>query len=297
MSKRVLCLDGGGIRGLILLSCLSEWEKDCEVKAIDMFDAFGCVSVGAIVTAAMLASHKSAQSMLDEMMDADVQHIFTRPHFRPFSWILPGPAYSGDGKRDEIRAWVPDIAMGELSKQLIIPTYDLTTGACKVYDSSLHPQARLQEVVDASSAAPTYFPPVWMKASASWEIDGGVYANNPSLVALQHVVPTSSDLSNISLVSLGTGHVTRRISGEAASSWGSLGWLTHNLIDVVMDAPMDMVTTQCKWLLGNRFNRVDPDLNSYHIGEVLDDTREKTRDTLVQIGKDMYRANKTIFEF
>ncbi|KAF7847476.1 hypothetical protein BT93_L2921 [Corymbia citriodora subsp. variegata] len=89
-------------------------------------------------------------------------------------------------------------------------------------------------------------------------IDGGVAANNPTLVAMGEVtkaiVGGSSDFSPIKpmdyrrllVISLGTGtgKVEGKYTAHEAAKWGVLGWLTSGgspLIDVFTQASADMV--------------------------------------------------------
>ena len=53
---RVLCLDGGGIKGLILIELLSCIEKVTGKKIIDLFDWFVGTSTGAILALALVYS-------------------------------------------------------------------------------------------------------------------------------------------------------------------------------------------------------------------------------------------------
>ena len=53
---RVLCLDGGGIKGLILIELLSCIEKSTGKKIIDLFDWFVGTSTGGILALALVYS-------------------------------------------------------------------------------------------------------------------------------------------------------------------------------------------------------------------------------------------------
>src|SRR5207249_5198484 len=77
-----------------------------------------------------------------------------------------------------------DRALGESSKRLVIPSFNLDTGDVHVYKTSHHPRFQRdykEKVVDvalATSAAPTYFP-VHNTSSGIPLADGGLWANNP----------------------------------------------------------------------------------------------------------------------
>ncbi|KAI4316725.1 hypothetical protein L6164_024677 [Bauhinia variegata] len=131
--------------------------------------------------------------------------------------------------------------------------------------------ARLADYFDViagtSTAAPTYLPAHYFQAKDSEGevirefnlIDGGVAANNPTLVAMGEVTRKineerrdESPISPLACdrflgISLGTGSqkVQEKYSAEGAAKWGVLGWLTSNgstpLVDVFTHASSDMV--------------------------------------------------------
>jgi patatin-like phospholipase/acyl hydrolase len=95
-------------------------------------------------------------------------------------------------------------------------------------------------VVDATSSAPTVFPPIKLKSSSSLSppgyralVDGGLTANNPSMLAIAEACRLYPDLcpKDVILVSLGTGHVvtssTNFVPYEKCKSWGNMGWASY----------------------------------------------------------------------
>ncbi|MBA0648109.1 hypothetical protein Goklo_015895, partial [Gossypium klotzschianum] len=126
--------------------------------------------------------------------------------------------------------------------------------------------ALLSDICIGTSAAPTYLPAHQFEIKNSTGevkefhlIDGGVAANNPTLVAMSEVAKEinreSSDFFHIKpndyarfqVLSLGTGsqNPEEKYPAHKAAKWGVLGWLTSEhsspLIDVFMQASSDMV--------------------------------------------------------
>ncbi|KAH3860869.1 hypothetical protein DPMN_023792 [Dreissena polymorpha] len=72
---RVLCLDGGGIRGLIILEILEAIEKEAGKEIIDLFDWIGGTSTGGII-ALGIATGKSV-SEIREIYNRLKDQVFT----------------------------------------------------------------------------------------------------------------------------------------------------------------------------------------------------------------------------
>ncbi|HSD50900.1 MAG TPA: hypothetical protein VLG48_05775, partial [Candidatus Methylomirabilis sp.] len=105
-----------------------------------------------------------------------------------------------------------------------------------------------------TSAAPTYFP------SVDGYIDGGVYANNPSMCALAQTQdvrysPTPS-LEEVRLLSLGTGTSLQYIAGKS-HDWGYVQWV-EPLINLMLDGTAGIGDYQCKQMLGDHYHRLAP---------------------------------------
>lgn len=105
----------------------------------------------------------------------------------------------------------------------------------------------LWEAALATSAAPTYFPPV--KIGERTLIDGGVFANNPSAIALAEArLMWPND--EIVLVSLGTGKGARLGHlPDDVNSWGALQWVAP-ILEIMFDGSSDSINYVAKALLG-----------------------------------------------
>lgn len=87
------------------------------------------------------------------------------------------------------------------------------------------------EAALCTSAAPTYFPP-HKHGKLGYCVDGGLFANNPSSLALATALEAGQSIDSIRLLSIGTGgtqnsmkipHVS--ILRRGADDYGILGWL------------------------------------------------------------------------
>jgi patatin-like phospholipase/acyl hydrolase len=148
-------------------------------------------------------------------------------------------------------------------KVLLITAYNTTTSNITVFNTSFaeHWSYRIADVLKATMAAPTYFPP-WSMFKGRKEngnfvqddeeqvfIDGGVFANDPELIALWTIRIQWKKVSNYRLLSIGTGCYNPQLP---TSSWGGYyTWLfqTHRrglVIDTLMDATRSLTETITK---------------------------------------------------
>ncbi|XP_020517536.1 patatin-like protein 2 [Amborella trichopoda] len=146
------------------------------------------------------------------------------------------------------------------------PKYDGKYLRSLLKDGSTSKDALLSDTCISTSAAPTYVLAHYFENKGSGGevrffhlIDGGVAANNPTLVAISEVTKELSrdnpdffqtkplDYAQFLVISLGTGSVkTQEIySAKAAAGWGVLRWLYNKgnspLVDTLSQASADMV--------------------------------------------------------
>jgi predicted acylesterase/phospholipase RssA len=240
--KRILALDGGGIRGAITIEFLARLEDelrkrhaDPRLKLCDYFDLIGGTSTGAIIAAGLAIGLDTAE--LRDLYSDLGGIIFETKRWTaeiPLLGKLSAAKISTEPLEEQLRRVLGDRPLGD-------PT--IPTGLCVIArraDTSStwpllnHPLARyydknrdipLARAVRASTAAPTYFMPEELDVGGGEKgafIDGGVgMANNPALqlflvATLQGFPfhwPTGAD--NLLIVSVGTGTWSRRESVEA----------------------------------------------------------------------------------
>lgn len=111
----------------------------------------------------------------------------------------------------------------------------------------------LIDIALRSSAAPTYFP-IYQSF-----IDGAVFANNPSMLALSQVLQSGVPLEDIYMISISTGHSHEMIPSAklANPNWGFLDWAPW-IVELLMDSSECSQTDTVKLLLKERYFRIDP---------------------------------------
>ena len=115
------------------------------------------------------------------------------------------------------------------------------------------PGIKMLSAASATSAAPIYYSTQEID-DGSWLIDGGIVANNPSLLGYseaQKLFPNN----NIKILSIGTGINRRKINGKNSSKWGALNWFNHDILGIMMESSIfDEISTD---LIGNNYMRIN----------------------------------------
>ncbi|XP_052626613.1 patatin-like protein 1 isoform X2 [Lactuca sativa] len=285
----VLSIDGGGVRGIIPATILSFLESKLqeidgpEARIADYFDVIAGTSTGGLMTA-MLAVPGDDNRPLYSANDISNFYFYHSPRIFPlisrikflnavanFFGGVVGPKYDGEYLRSITRQILGNTTLKQTITDVIIPTFDIkrlqptifTTDDAKEFAWK---DAFLSDVCISTSAAPTYFPPHYFEttdaegATRTFDlIDGGVAANNPTQVAITHIMKEVmigkhkfSDLESVDgrrmlVLSLGTGMPKRseKYNSRRASRWGLVNWVFDNgsspIIDIFMDASSDMV--------------------------------------------------------
>jgi len=252
--KRILALDGGGIRGVFTLEILLRMQNllrehfaSPDLVLADHFDFFAGTSTGAIIAAALCLG-VTVEQILDLYVEhgtAMFQHVpwyrpfkrffISRYEAKPLSEILQRLfSEDGDGK---IPALMDTKA---LKKLLLVVVRNHTTGSAwpitnnpnaKFMDPDL-PDTNLKiplwKLVRASTAAPVYFDPeeIVLGNTRCVFVDGSITPyNNPALVAaLTAVLPPyrlnwEAGPDKIRLISVGTLRFTSRLPGKLRKLW------------------------------------------------------------------------------
>ena len=107
----------------------------------------------------------------------------------------------------------------------------------------------------ATSAAPTYFRPVRIEAASGAPelvlVDGGVFANNPTMCGFVDHSTAQGVAEGTLIVSLGTGEPVRRASSvyPSAKRWGLIGW-ARRILGIVFDGVSEATNYEIESVLG-----------------------------------------------
>jgi uncharacterized protein len=257
---QILSLDGGGIRGIFTASILAAIEEDYSTHIVDHFDLIAGTSTGGIVALALGLGISPREIV--EFYIASAPRIFpaSNKYRESLHWLRP--KYSAEPLREALKTKFGNTSFGESKKRLVIPAFNVAENDVYVFRTPHLPHLRRDfrvpawQVAMATSAAPTYFP-AFTETDSLRLIDGGVWANNPSLVALVEAVgPLAIAQRSVALLSIGTGSAVKNHS-RGLDTAGKLKW-ADQIADVILDATSIGVRNQVAFLLGeDRFLRVD----------------------------------------
>ena len=273
--RKILALDGGGIRGVITLEILAEMEQQLKQKLNkgddfrlgDYFDYIGGTSTGAII-AAGLSIGMSVQELLEFYLNRG-KDMFDKTFIlkRWKSLYESGPLL--DMLKETFGADTDLLVRnGKYKSLLLVVAMNRTTDSpwpisnnpkAKYNDESrpdCNARIKLFQLVRASTAAPVYFPPETLQ----WDpnnpektfvfVDGGVTPyNNPAFLMYRMATQPAYNLNwetgedKLLIVSVGTG---------SAISAGSY----DNLLEAAKGLPNNLLYAM----------QVDQDINCRTVG-------------------------------
>lgn len=311
--KRILSIDGGGIRGIIPGQVLIALEDKLQqldgpdARIANYFDFFAGTSTGGILTAILLcpSDHDPARPKFSakEAVQLYVENggkIFSSSVWHKVTSLggVAAEKYGAAGIEACLKKYLGDIKLSQLLKPCIITSYDIERRETKFFaqqDRDLvgdQGDFYVREVCRATSAAPTYFPPELIRSVSGVSyacVDGGVFANNPSLCAYSEVrnsdgSPTAEDMF---VVSLGTGTEQKRYKYDQAKHWGEIGWVKP-VIDIMMSGAAEVTDYHMKMMFsaqGNDANyvRVQPS-NLGNANAQMDDASPQNIQALIEVG-------------
>lgn len=291
--KKILSIDGGGIRGVIPAVVLADIERRTGKPVAELFDLVAGTSTGGILCLALTMPAENGSpgydaSDLVRLYESEGSTIFHRdPWHRVFAIEnLIDEKYPSRGIEDVLSRYFSDATISQALTEILVPSYDIERR--KPYFFKRH-QARKDKDRDwpmwkaarATSAAPTYFEPARLELESGDYlalVDGGVFANNPAMCAYAEARVLWPDEDDFTVVSLGTGELTRQIPYDQAKGWGLAKW-AQPILGVVFDGVSDTVDYQ----LGEMCRDDDAGVARYHRFQV----------TLTEGSDDMDDASRT----
>ncbi|WP_341811551.1 patatin-like phospholipase family protein [Wolbachia endosymbiont (group A) of Oxytorus armatus] len=261
MTKYILSVDGGGIRGIIPAIILAEIESRTKKPISQIFDLMAGTSTGGIIVAGLCKSNKLQYSANDlvELYQEYGAYIFQSSFWRKSiaSW-LSGSQYSYRNMEFILNKYFGESTMADVASNLLLTSYDIHNSCEFFFKSWKEENIKLKDALRATTAAPTYFTPKRLKISQTERvlIDGGVFANNPAACAYasgKRLFPNDDTL----LLSIGTGRTDRSIANSRR--FGKISWIKP-LLNVMFASGLDCVNYQMNQVIGNRYVRIQSQL-------------------------------------
>lgn len=242
--KRILSLDGGGIRGVISIEVLAEIErqireacKQPDMVLADYFDFVAGTSTGAIIATA-ISMGWSVEKIRSFYLEKG-KEMFDHSHW----WQVLRHRYSGERLKELLQLEFGGEFLGtkKLRTLLMLVMRNVTTDEPWVVSNN--PNCRfnkadradcqmnlpLWQLVRASTAAPSFFPPETIKVGAHdfVFVDGSISSyTNPAFFAFLRAVAKPYDIcwelgeDKVLVVSVGTGTAPHRLHDFKADDYG-----------------------------------------------------------------------------
>ncbi|XP_052478717.1 patatin-like protein 1 [Gossypium raimondii] len=333
----VLSIDGGGIRGIIPSTLLAFLETKLQeldgpnARIADYFDLIAGTSTGGLIATTLTTPNQQSRPSFaaKDISNFYLEHspkIF--PQHSRFNFLasmgnsikatFSGPKYDGKYLRSLTNQLLQDTTLKQTLTNVLIPAFDIKLLQPVIFStndakSDVAKNARLADVCMSTSAAPTYLPAHYFetkdadgKTRTFDLIDGGVAANNPTLLAINQITKDmwkekseivgneAIDCRRMLVLSLGAGAAKHeeKYNAAAASKWGRIDWLYNGgktpIIDVFFDASSDMVDFHTATLFHSfqsecNYLRIQDDTLTGDASSV-DIATEKNLKNLVQIG-------------
>jgi uncharacterized protein len=275
--RRVLAIDGGGVRGVVPAAVLAAVEAEIDGDIVDYFDLLVGTSTGGIIALGLGAGLRAAE-IRDFYLERGPR-IFPGPTLMRKVRHYVTAKYDSEQLRTELKDVFGETKLGESRTRLVIPSMDVNSGRVHLWKTAHHERfvqdytATMVEVAMATSAAPTFFR-AFLTETGMPLVDGGVFANNPAgLATVEAVGVLGWPRDEITVLSLGCGAEQLDLRTRGWTRSGILR-LAPKLAEVFMAAQSDASCGTATHLLGVRddFVRISPPLASRRYG--LDVTRE-----------------------
>ncbi|WP_353183836.1 patatin-like phospholipase family protein [Parapedobacter lycopersici] len=322
--KKILSIDGGGIRGIIpgmllvaLERRLKRETKNEEAAIVDYFDFFAGTSTGGILTCLLLCPDEQhpdrPKFSAKEALDLYISHgssIFKAGFFRRLiaKFGLLSERYPSATLEHILDVYFGGTKLSQLLKPCIITAYNIElrkTHFFRQQAAITRGETRdflLRDVCRATSAAPTYFSVAEIYSLAGTRyplLDGGVFAPNPSMSALVEVTKAfnQTKINDISILSLGTGRSRKAYDYEHFKKSRAIT-IGPALIDIMMSGAAESSDFFLQELYksverGGQYVRIEP-RNLHSINEALDAASQENIERLVALGDRMVSDNDAL---
>lgn len=305
----ILSCNGGGVKGLASVSFLYHMCKymktiDLNFKLYDFFDMYAGTSIGAIIIGLFLVNKYDEEQLIEHFNKDNCKRMIDKTIWDKMLGVMQNrPKYDGIDKKKLINEYIGNHNFSSFEKHVIIPAYNITERRARVFDSKIcNDKVLTSTIIDASSAAPAYFPCVQInncnkkqeECKNDWFIDGGVFANNPTISAISKARKILKGTNReIIVVNIFTGYKNETIDGKEAENYGGPEWLIHDILGIAMDE--SIMEEQAKDLLNeNCYININDSIPN--CSDDLDDVSDNNMDSLIKAGELWWLKHKYKFD-
>ena len=292
MKRKILTIDGGGLKGAFPASFLATIEDCFERPLWECFDLIVGTSTGGII--AMALGLGIPASEVKELYFKLGPGVFSPAH-RRFLGRLWAPKYDPEPLREFLQETFADSVLGASKTRLVVPALHAPTNNVYVYKTKHHERFELDHTVPmvdvamATAAAPTYFRP-HITGDGQRLVDGGIWANNPlGMAAVEAIGVLGWPRDSIVALSLGC---TSAPPDPDCPGFARPKKLASYVTDLFADGQSHASMGTASLLIGhNNIIRVDPIVprdrhgmdSTRHLDELQARADKEARDTLPRL--------------
>ena len=263
--KRILSIDGGGIRGIIPAVVLAHLEHQTRKPISELFDLVVGTSTGGILACALTRAGALRRPLYTAHDLVDLYRERGHDVFNGSVWqrisTLGGvldEMYDHEGLEGVLHHYLGDSLLCDALAPTMVTAYDIERRQTIFFKSwrDRFEHISCVQACRATSAAPTYFEPALVDLDNAERalIDGGVFINSPAVSAYAEALKLFPG-EEFQMLSLGTGELTRKIPIEDSRTWGKAGWLMP-LLSCMFDGMADAADHQMRLFLGDNYQRL-----------------------------------------
>ncbi len=191
---RILSIDGGGMKGIFTAYAVWKLEEEYGIKLADHFDMIVGTSTGALISSGLLLG-KSGKEIFDQYADKDNKIFSTKKGLTQQAKSIFYAGYDHTSLENELIAEFGNKKLKDLyrlsnEKDFAFFSANFTKAKPIIYASPslkssemVRQDATIVEALRTTTAAPFYFEP-FKDEKDNLLLDGGLWANNPSLSAV-----------------------------------------------------------------------------------------------------------------
>jgi len=189
--RRVLSIDGGGIKGIFAAAFLSDIEETLPNPIYSYFDLIVGTSTGGIIAIGLSLGFTASE--LVTFYRTYGPTVFGGSRLVNSVKQLVWRKYSNKPLRDALKKTFEDRLLGHAKTRLVVPSMNIDTGEVHLFKTAHHQKFErdykvlAMEAALATASAPTYFPTLRTRLNFPL-VDGGLWANNPCGVAAVEAV-------------------------------------------------------------------------------------------------------------
>lgn len=200
--KRILTIDGGGIKGVFPAALIKHLEEQLPGPFASYFDLIVGTSTGGIIALALGLGLSGREVTSFYEIHGPKIFVPKKKGFLPFLArkasfgyydMIFDTKYEAEVLKSALTETFDGLRIGDSRKRLVIPSFNIQTGNVHIYKTRHHERFEKDwrtlavEAALATSAAPMYFD-TFRTANGIPLVDGGVFANNPIGLAVVEAI-------------------------------------------------------------------------------------------------------------